>query len=247
MSGHSKWAQIKHKKATTDQKRGILFSKIAREITVAARAGSVDPATNQRLRAAIERARSFGIPKENVERAIERASGAAGAESLHEFLCEALGPKGILVIIEGITDNKNRSLAEIRLVLSRHGARPADPGSILWNFEKRGSFEADLSVTKGPALDDIELAIIDAGATDIKKDDSCWVIESTPSQIEGVRSALASRGIAAKETAFVYHAKTSASPSPESEKMLHDLVEALEGLDDVQNVYTNSNGDTSDL
>ena len=102
-------------------------------------------------------------------------------------------------------------------------------------------------MTKGPALDDSELAIIDAGATDIKKDDSCWVIESTPSQIEGVRSALASRGIAAKETAFVYHAKTSASPSPESEKMLHDLVEALEGLDDVQNVYTNSNGDTSDL
>lgn len=245
MSGHSKWAQIKHKKATTDQKRGILFSKISREITIAARGGSSDPATNQRLRAAVERARSFGIPKENIERAIERASGTGSAESLHEFLFEAFGPEGSLVIIEGISDNKNRSLAEIRLVLSQHGAKPADPGSVLWGFEKRGSFEIDLAGIGGAALDDIELAIIDAGATDIRKDGSRWIVEANPSQIDGVENAIASHGLTPKKTAFGYYAKTSVSLSPEGGKVLHGLVGALEDLDDVQNVYTNSGGDTS--
>lgn len=131
MSGHSKWAQIKHKKLATDQKRGVLFSKVGREITVAARRSGSDPARNQRLRAAIERARSFGLPKDNIERAIERARAKASAEDLTEFIYEALGPEGSALLVEGITDNKNRSLAEIKRILSDHEAKLADPGSVL--------------------------------------------------------------------------------------------------------------------
>src|SRR3989344_4969151 len=128
MSGHSKWAQIKHKKSATDQKRGALFSKMGREITVAARLGGPEATRNQRLRAAIERARSFGLPKDNIERAIERALAKTNAEDLTEFIYEALGPEGTLILIEGITDNTNRSLAEIKKILSLHAAKLADPG-----------------------------------------------------------------------------------------------------------------------
>jgi len=136
MAGHSRWAQVKYKKALSDAKRGQLFSKLVREITVAARLGGHDPEVNPRLRAAMERAKSLGFPKENIERALERASGKSETESLQEFLYEVVWPGGVYILIEGITDNKNRTLAEIKQVLTKHGAKLAAPGSLLWNFEK---------------------------------------------------------------------------------------------------------------
>lgn len=136
MSGHSKWAQIKHKKAITDAKKGLLFSKMVREITVAAREGGANAESNPRLRSALERARSIGLPKENMERAISRASGAGADSDLQEFLYETLAPGGAMILVEGITDNKNRTLAEIKKVLSLHDAKLVPQNSLLWNFKK---------------------------------------------------------------------------------------------------------------
>lgn len=141
MAGHSKWKQIKHKKAITDAKKGQLFSKMVREIMVAARIGGPSPDTNTRLRAAMERARERGLPKDNIERAIERASGEGEAGKLQEFLYEAIGPGGVYLLIEGITDNKNRTFAEIKRILAKHGARIVPPNSLLWNFEKEWTNE----------------------------------------------------------------------------------------------------------
>jgi len=136
MSGHSKWSQIRHKKAITDAKKGNLFSKMVREITIAARVGDRDPDANIRLKAAIERARAIGLPKDNIERAIAKASGHGPGQELSEFLYEASAPGGVAILIEGITDNKNRTSNEIKRLLSKHDARLADPGSLLWAFEK---------------------------------------------------------------------------------------------------------------
>lgn len=136
MAGHSRWAQIKHKKALTDVKRGQLFSKTIREITVAAREGGPHAESNPRLRAALERARSAGLPKDNVERALARASGKGSGADLQEFLYEVIGPGGAYVLVEGITDNKNRTLADIKQTLSKHDAKLVTPNSLLWSFEK---------------------------------------------------------------------------------------------------------------
>lgn len=136
MAGHSRWAQVKHKKALTDAKKGQLFSKIVREIMVAAREGGPDQALNPRLRAAIERARSAGVPKENIGRAIERAGGKSEASSLQEFLYELISPQGVYILVDGITDNRNRTLSEIKQIVGKHGAKLVPPGSLLWNFDK---------------------------------------------------------------------------------------------------------------
>ncbi len=136
MSGHSKWAQIKHKKALTDVKRGQLFSKLVREITVASSVGGSNPDSNPRLRAALLRAKSFGLPKENIERALERAAGRGGTKELQEFLYEVIGPTGSYILVEGITDNKNRVLGEIKQILAKYGAKFVPPGSLLWSFER---------------------------------------------------------------------------------------------------------------
>lgn len=136
MSGHSKWKQIKHKKAATDAKKSQLFSKLVREIMVAARSGGVDPSVNTRLRAAIERSKSEGLPKDNMERAIERAGGPGDAAKLQEFLYEAIAPGGVYILAEGITDNNNRTLSEVKQILAKYGAKLVPPNSILWNFEK---------------------------------------------------------------------------------------------------------------
>ncbi len=141
MSGHSKWSQIRHKKAITDAKKGQLFSKLVREIMVAARSGGADPNSNSRLRTAMERAKENGLPKENIERAITRASGAGEGQNLQEFLYESIGPGGVYILIEGITDNNNRTLAEIRQIITAHHAKLVPSNSLLWNFEKEWTKE----------------------------------------------------------------------------------------------------------
>jgi len=240
MSGHSKWSQIKHKKSITDQKKGVLFSKIAREITAAARSGSPDPAANARLRAAVLHARASGLPKENIARAIERAAGAADAGSASEFLYEALGPEGVLILIEGITDNTNRSLAEIRKILNDHDAKLSDPGAVLWNFEKRGLLGVDLAQAPNMTDDQIELAIIDAGARDYEKVNGEWVVEALARETERVQDSLASSGVSTQEAGLVYRAKTEVALSQTGTTALESLLNALSCHDDVEEVYTNA-------
>lgn len=242
MSGHSKWSQIKHKKASTDAKRGQLFSKIVREIMVAVRTGGGPaPESNMRLKTALERARSTGLPKENIERAIQRASGGETGETLHEFLFEATAPHGVMVLIEGISDNTNRTGADIRKILAEHNAKLADQGSLSWNFEKVGVMRILKEGYAGRAPDDIELALIDAGAKDLRSLSDEWIVETDFTNLDQVRSAIEKKGIAVEETGHDYTARAKIKLSNGEQQAIERLADALTDLDDVQEVYTNLN------
>ena len=239
MSGHSKWAQIKHKKAITDAKKGRLFSKIVREILVAARTGGPHPEANPRLRSAMERARSEGLPKDNIERAIAKASGSGENETLQEFLYEATAPGGVVMLIEGITDSKNRSFAEIKHLLAERGAKIADPGSVLWNFDKIGTILCAKDDNAHKTKEDIELAIIEAGATDFHMHEDVWVIETSFTGIDKVKRALELAGVAVKEAGHDYKPKNSLPLSLEDQQTAALLIDAIADHEDVQEVYTN--------
>lgn len=239
MAGHSKWAQIKHKKAITDAKKGRLFSKVIREIMVAARSGAPDPQSNPRLRTALERARAIGLPKDTMERAIERASGEPDAAGLQEFVYEATYKGGVMLVIEGISDNTNRSLAEIRKVLNDRGGKLADPGSVLWNFEKIGVLRlSDKSMGDKPA-EEVELVVIEARVKDYLHEESEWVLETEFTQCEKVRRALENQKIVVEESGHAYKPLMTVTLDTLASRVLADLVEALLELDDVQDVYTN--------
>jgi len=243
MSGHSKWTQIKHKKGATDAKRGQLFSKLVKEITIAAREGGVNPDANARLRSAMERARSEGLPKDNMERALARASsGKNDGNELFEFLYEAAAPGGIAILIEGITDNKNRSLNEIRHMLSEQGARLAEQGSLIWNFEKIGVLAIEKQETSNmrKSQDAVELAIIESGARDFQEEDGAWIIETSFGERELVRERLAAAGIVVRESGHDYKAQRPVDVPPELAPKIETLLDTLLGQDDVQEVYTNT-------
>lgn len=239
MSGHSKWSQIKHKKALTDARRGQLFSKLVREIMVAVKSGGSSPDTNARLRSALERARAEGLPKDNMERAIHRASGSGDAASLQEFLYEASAGGGVAILIEGITDNRNRSLSAIRHILSEHGGRLADQGSLIWNFEKIGVIKFSSDENPNHGTEELENFIIESGAQDFKNDQGIWVVETGFGERERVRSDLERHGIKIQEAGHDYKAKTAVDVSLDARPALEKLLDALVEHDDVQEVYTN--------
>lgn len=241
MSGHNKWSQIKHQKGATDAKRGQLFSKLVKEITVAAREGGVNPDANARLRAAMERARSDGLPKDNMERALARASGRGEGNELFEFLYEAAAPGGVAILIEGITDNKNRSLNEIKHILSEHGGRLAEQGSLIWNFQKVDVLAIEKQETNGmgKSQDAIELAIIDSGAKDFREESGAWIIETDFGGSEVVRERLLSAGLVVRESGHDYRAPHPVDAPPEVMPKIETLLDALLEQDDVQEVYTN--------
>ena len=239
MSGHSKWAQIKHKKASVDAKRGREFSKFIQEIMVAARTGGPNEDANPRLRAAIERARSLGLPKDNIERAVARATGSGDDTKLEEFLYEATAPNGLFVLIEGITDNKNRTLAEIKKILTGGNAKLADPGSVLWNFEKIGSFEVSRADNPGKNPEHIENSIIESGAQDMLSLDETWIVETKFEECESVRKALEGRGVKINTAGHDYKARATVMLEAAAKKSFEQLLDSLTGLDDVQEVYTN--------
>ncbi|MBI4137740.1 MAG: YebC/PmpR family DNA-binding transcriptional regulator [Candidatus Sungbacteria bacterium] len=239
MSGHSKWAQIKHKKATADAKRGQLFSKLIREITIAGRAGGSNPDTNARLRSALERGRNIGLPKENIERALARTGGGGEGERLSEFLYEAVGPGGAAILIEGITDNKNRTLSEIRRLVSDSGGRLADQGSLAWNFEKIGTLEVGRRDNAGKRPEEIEIAFIDAGAKDFASGPDAWLVQTEFTRREEALRKLEERGITVQESGHDYVSRTQLRVSPEDRERIGLLYDALIGHDDVQEVYTN--------
>ncbi len=239
MSGHSRWAQVKHKKAITDTKKGQLFSKFVREITVAARDGGENPETNARLRVAIERARATGLPKDNIERAIARAKGGGGEKALQEFLYETTAQDGIMILIEGITDNKQRTLAEIRQVLMRHNIRLADPGSVLWNFEKIGSLTIKKEANPGRSQEEIELAIVDSGAEDFVRSDNQWAVETKLSALEETRRRIAAQGISIESFGPDFKTRSPIAPSAERREDLERVFEELSDQNDVQEIYSN--------
>lgn len=238
MSGHSKWSQIKHKKAITDVKKGKVFSKMVRLISVAARAKGKDPEANPNLRALIDKARSINMPIENIERAIAKGAGELEGSQIEEFTLEAYGPGGSALLIEGTTDNNNRSISELKFLLSEHNGKLANPGSVLWLFERYG-----LIILKAPAAkkDELELTAIDSGAQDIKwPDEETMEVYAKPEELEKIKKLLVEKGLKIDDSSLVWVPKNETSIEDQKAKeQLEKLFEALDDHEDVNEVYTN--------
>src|SRR5215216_428744 len=236
MSGHSKWASIKHKKAATDARRGQLFTKLARAITVAAREGGGDPEANFTLSAAIQKARDFSMPKGSIQRAIDRGTGAgADAAAIERVIYEGYGPAGVAVLVEALTDNRNRTSAEMRHAFSKHGGNLGEPGSVAWIFEKKGAIVVD----GGRYGEDDLIGAIDAGAEDVREDeDKLWVI-CEPTYLTAVREALEGEGIQVESAGLVTEPKSSVEVKGHDAERVLKLLEALDDQDDVDEVYAN--------
>ncbi|MBW2640274.1 MAG: YebC/PmpR family DNA-binding transcriptional regulator [Deltaproteobacteria bacterium] len=237
MSGHSKWSSIKHKKGATDAKRGKIFTKLIKEITVAARFGGGDPAANPRLRTAIQAAKSENMPKDNIERAIKKGTGELEGVNYEESIYEGYGPGGAAIFIESLTDNKNRAVADIRHILNKAGGNLGSNGCVAWIFEKKGYIVVENDAVEEDTL--MEVAI-DAGAEDVREDDSNYEIITEPKDFEAVKAAIEEQSlpyIAAEITMLPQ--STVNLQGNEAEQMVK-LMETLEDCDDVQKVYTNA-------
>jgi YebC/PmpR family DNA-binding regulatory protein len=244
MSGHSKWSSIKHQKGAKDAKRGALFTKLARHIQVAAKEGGGDPAGNAALALAIQKAKDASMPKDNIERAIAKGTGAgADVDALENVLYEGYGPGGVALLIEAVTDNRNRTGAEVRHALSKHGGSLGEPGSVAYNFDKKGTIVVD---AERYSEDDLMIAI-DAGAEDISLDDDVFEIVTEPSDLTAVRHALDEAGIAI-ENAEVAQVPKARVPLDEATAIkLMKLIDALEDNDDVDAVHANFDVDAEVL
>ncbi|MBW1720540.1 MAG: YebC/PmpR family DNA-binding transcriptional regulator [Deltaproteobacteria bacterium] len=236
MSGHSKWSSIKHKKGALDAKRGKIFTKLIKEITVAARLGGGDPNGNPRLRQAILAAKSENMPKDNIERAIKKGTGELEGTSYEEVNYEAYGPGGVAVLINCLTDNKNRTVADLKHILDRHGGSLGEPGCVAWMFEKKGLIVFDKDKVDEEQLMEVAL---DAGAEDIKEEDSTFEVHIPPSEFEAVKKAFDEEGLKYNlaEISMVPQ-NTVRLEGKKAEQMLN-LMEMLEDNDDVNNVYAN--------
>jgi YebC/PmpR family DNA-binding regulatory protein len=244
MSGHSKWAGIKHKKAIVDARRGKLFTKLARAITVAAKEGGGDPEGNPRLALAIAKARDASMPKDNIERAIAKGTGeGADADALEDVVYEGYGPGGVAMLVEAVTDNRNRTGSEVRHLFSKHGGSLGEPGSVAYLFDKKG-----LVVVDGERYSEDDLMVaIDAGAEDISMDDDVFEILCDPSDLTAVRGALDGAGIET-ETAEISQIPKSRVPLDEdAATKLMKLIDALEEQDDVDAVHANFDVDAEVL
>jgi YebC/PmpR family DNA-binding regulatory protein len=236
MAGHSKWASIKHKKAATDAKRGKLFTKLARAITVAARDGGGDPAGNHPLAAAIEKARGYSMPKDNIQRAIDRGTGEGDARAIERVVYEGYGPGGAAVLVEALTDNRNRTGAEIRHAFDRHNGGLGEPGSVAWQFEKKGVVLVDAARY---SEDDL-MAAIDAGAEDVVADDDTLRVVSDPASLTAVREALEDSGVEIESAELAMEPKATVEVSdPVEARGLVRLIDALDDHDDVDEVHAN--------
>lgn len=235
MSGHSKWKQIKYKKAVADSKKGALFTRAGRNITLAAREGG-DPEMNFKLKMAIEQARAVNMPKENIERAISRGAGEGSEARLEEVVYEGYGPGSVAVIATAVTDNPNRTVSEVRSVFSKRGGTMATGGSVLWNFEQKGVVRLE-SVANREA---IELAAIDAGADDIREEENGLTIITHAKNLQRIKEALEKTGVAVAYAGMQFVPKTTVPLSEEDVVKLDALIEALSELDDVDECYTNA-------
>ena len=239
MSGHSKWSSIKHKKGAADAKRGKLFSKLSRAIIVAAREGGPDPEANATLAAAIQKARDSSMPKDNIERAVARGAGATAdaAEAFETVTYEGYGPGGVAVYVEVLTDNRNRTAAEVRHIFARNDGNLGTSGSVAWLFERKGVV---LVPAGGVDEDDLMLAAADGGAEDVELDGSSYQVTSAPDDLAAVRAALEGAGVAYESAELTMLAKTTVAVEDEATaKKLLRLMDALEDSDDVQAVHAN--------
>ena len=238
MSGHSKWSSIKHKKGAADKKRGQLFSKLSRALIVAAREGGPDPAANLALQNAIEKARSYSMPKDNIERAIAKGSGAdAEAASFETVVYEGYGPEGVAVLVEALTDNRNRTASDVRHAFTKYGGNLGTTGAVAWQFERRGV----VLVPAGDADEEsVLVAAAEGGADDVELDGSSFVVTSAPESLSAVRQALEDGGFTVESVELAMVPKTTVAVSDESvARRIVKLVEGLEDTEDVQDVYAN--------
>lgn len=242
MSGHSKWATTKRKKAGIDAKRSKLFTKIAKLITIAARDGkSDDIQTNPSLRLAVDNAKSFSMPKENIERAIKRGSGGAeGGAQLEEVKYEAYGPAGVAILIECLTDNKNRALGEIKTILNKNGGTLASAGSVSYLFKKVGQIIIDES-KNGKKGEDIEMAIMDSGAEDFDREEGFYIVTCAFSDLHSVKISLEEQEIIIDSAEAIELPTTEADVPKEKQEQVENILEFLDDLEDVNNVYSNAN------
>lgn len=236
MSGHSKWATIKHKKAATDARRGRVFTRLIKEITVAARASGGDVDANPRLRTAVTAAKAASMPAENIKRAIQRGTGELPGETIEEIMFEGYGPGGVAVLVAVATDNRNRTVSEIRHTFTKNGGNMGEAGSVAWMFRKQGSIVIDKSKTDEDTLMSLSL---DAGADDIRDDGSQWEIITPPDAFEPVQQALKGKGIEPAVAELGMFPQNYIKLEGRNAQQMIKLVEALEEHDDVQHVYSN--------
>ncbi len=237
MSGHSKWSSIKHKKAATDARRGKIFTKLIKEITVAARMGGGDVDANPRLRTAIQAAKGENMPKDNIERAIKKGTGDLEGVNYEESIYEGYGPGGAAVLIESLTDNKNRAVADIRHIFSKNGGSLGENGCVAWMFDKKGYIAVERNDADEEALMEVAL---EAGAEDVREDDSNFEVIAAPEDFEALKEAIKGATIPhiAAEVTMLPQSTTNLT-GKEAEQMVR-LMEMLEDCDDVQKVYTNA-------
>jgi YebC/PmpR family DNA-binding regulatory protein len=237
MSGHSKWSSIKHKKGAADKKRGQLFSKLSRAIIVAAREGGPDPSGNLALQNAVEKARSYSMPKDNIERAIARGSGADSDAAAYETVVyEGYGAGGVAILVEALTDNRNRTASEVRAAFGKYDGNLGASGAVAWQFERRGVVLVDGSADE----DELMLAAADGGADDVERDGSSWQVTAVPEALTAVREAIEAAGFAVDNAELTMVPKTTVEVDEENTaKKILRLIDTLEENDDVQDVYSN--------
>ena len=236
MSGHSKWATIKRKKAVLDSKRGKIFTKLIKEITIAARAGG-DINGNPRLRLAVDNAKAQNMPMDNIERAIKKATGELEGVIYHELTYEGYGPAGIAVVVEVATDNKNRTVAEVRHLFSKYGAGMGETGSVAWMFDRKGIITLP---AEGKKEDDVMEIVLDAGADDLTTEEDFFEVQTTIESFETVRRTLVEKKFTVENASLQWIAKNLIEVKGEDAEKVVKLIESIEDLDDVQNVFSNA-------
>ena len=237
MSGHSKWATIKHKKGAADAKRGKLFAKLIRQVEVAARNGGGDPDMNPTLRTMFQKARDASVPLDTIERAIKRGTGELEGVNYEEITYEGYAPGGVALIVEALTDNRNRTGSDVRSGFTKLGGSMAEPGAVAWQFERKGI----VIVGGGADEDDVMMAALEAGAEDVAGDGELWTVTCEPGDLDAVRTALEESGLGVESSDLTMVATTPIElTSVEDARPVMRMIEALDDLDDVQNVYTNA-------
>ncbi|HAA85470.1 MAG TPA: YebC/PmpR family DNA-binding transcriptional regulator [Kosmotogaceae bacterium] len=244
MSGHNKWANIKHRKSAQDAKRSKMFTKIIRELMVAAREGGTDPNTNNSLKSAIERAKSVNMPKDTMEKAIKKGAGELEGQSFVEVIYEGYAPGGVAMLIRALTDNKNRTAQELRHLLSKYGGNMAESGSVAWMFERKGV--VSVPVSEISEMEEFELMVIEAGAEDIKTDDEMVRIITEPESVSSARSILEENGFTVTNE-LTYIPKNSISVEGNDAERMLKLLSIIEDCDDVQEVFSNFEMDDAEL
>ncbi len=242
MSGHSKWATIRRKKAVVDAKRGKMFTKLIKEITIAAREAGGDPDANPRLRLAVDNAKAANMPADNIDRAIKKATGELEGVTYHELIYEGYAPGGIAILVEVATDNKNRTVAEVRHLFSKNSGSLGESGSVAWMFERKGVISLP---EQGKSEDDLLNIVLDEGAEDLSKEDDFFEIRTPVESFEAVRKSLLKNNLLIENASLQWIAKNTITISGEDAEKVMKLIESLEDLDDVQNVYSNADFDES--